>query len=139
MRYPMRSYGIMPRLPFILSLIFSLVSLALSAQDPGASVAGWIRTANTKEMAKTFDKRIDVTINETADNYSSEQAEMILRDFLGKFASREFTVMHKGTSADNAQYIIGTLKAGTGSYRTYIFIKRTGSVSLIQEIRFEKE
>ena len=135
----MRSYGIMSRLPFILSLIISCAALGLQAQDPGTSVAGWIRTANTKEMAKSFDKRIDVTINENADNYSSEQAEMILRDFLGKFSSREFTVMHKGASADNAQYIIGTLKAGGGTYRTYVFIKRSGSVSLIQEIRFEKE
>lgn len=139
MRYPMRSYGIMPRLPFILSLIFSIAAGTLLAQDPGISLAGWIKTGNTKEMAKYFDKRIDITINENADNYSSEQAEMILKDFLGKFSSREFIVMHKGSSTDNAQYIIGTLKAGGNTYRTYVFIKRNGSTSLIQEIRFEKE
>ena len=109
------------------------------AQDPGVSLAGWIKAANTKEMAKNFDKRIDITINENADNYSAEQAEMILKDFLGKFSTREFTVMHKGASADNAQYLIGTLKTNSGSYRTYVFIKRTGTTSLIQEIRFEKE
>jgi Domain of unknown function (DUF4783) len=139
MRIPQRSYGIMKRLPFILLFIFSLLCSGLRAQELSGSLSAWIKTANTKEMAKNFDKRIDITINENADNYSGEQAEMILKDFLSKFSSRDFTVMHKGTSMDNAQYMIGTLKTNSGSYRTYIFIKRNGTISLIQEIRFEKE
>ena len=86
-----------------------------------------------------LDKRVDITIDENADNYSREQAEMILKSFLGKFSSRDFSVVHKGNSTDGAQYIIGSLKTNTGNFRTYIYVKKSDGVNYIQEIRFEKE
>lgn len=129
----------MKRLPFILLFIFSLQFTLSHAQELGGTLTVWLKAGNSHEIAKNFDKRVDITINENADNYSSEQAEMILKDFLSKFSFRDFTVMHKGTSPDNAQYIIGTMKTNSGTFRTYIFIKKSGDTNLIQEIRFEKE
>ena len=64
---------------------------------------------------------------------------MILKNFFGKFSFRDFTIIHKGTSPDGAQYVIGSLKTNTSSYRTYIYIKKSNGVNVIQEIRFEKE
>ena len=98
-----------------------------------------LKTANASTLAKNFDKRVDITIDENADNYSSEQAEMILKSFLSKFSYREFSSLHKGTSPDGSQYIIGSLKTNAGSYRTYIYIKKSDGVNYTQEIRFEKE
>jgi hypothetical protein len=119
--------------------IFCLLFTALHAQDIISSIPSALRTANAGALAKNFDKRVDVTIDDNADNYSSQQAEMILKNFLGKFTYREFSLLHKGTSPDGAQYIIGSLKTNAGSYRTYIYIKKTDGVNYTQEIRFEKE
>jgi predicted flavoprotein YhiN len=41
-------------------------------------------------LRKNFDKRVDITIDENADNYSSEQAEMILKSFLSKYSKQRF-------------------------------------------------
>ena len=98
-----------------------------------------LKNGNANAIAKNFDKRVDITIDDNADNYSSTQAEVILKGFLHKFSSRDFTLVHKGNSNDAAQYAIGNLKTNAGSYRTYIFIKKTNNTNYIQEIRFEKE
>lgn len=121
---------------FIFSLLFCTLALA---QDVMVSVPAALKSGNAAAIAKNFDKRVDITIDENADNYSDEQAEMILKNFLGKFSYREFTVLHKGTSPDGAQYTIGSLKTNSGSFRTYIYIKKSDGVNYIQEIRFEKE
>jgi len=121
---------------FIFSLLFCI---HVHAQDVMASVPAALKSGNASAIAKSFDKRVDITIEDNADNYSSVQAEMILKTFLGKFSSRDFSVLHKGTSPDGAQYTIGSLKTNAGSYRTYIYIKKSDGVNYIQEIRFEKE
>ena len=121
---------------FIFSLLFCL---QIQAQDLIASIPSALKAGNASSIAKNFDKRVDITIEDNADNYSSVQAEMILKSFLAKISFRDFTVLHKGTSPDGAQYTIGSLKTNAGSYRTYIYIKKLDGINYIQEIRFEKE
>lgn len=125
--------------PISLFIFCLLLGQQLSGQDIISTIPAALRSGNAALLAKHFDKRVDITIDENADNYSSEQAEMILKSFLGKFSFREFSILHKGTSPDGAQYIIGSLKTNAGSYRTYIYIKKTDGVNYTQEIRFEKE
>jgi hypothetical protein len=138
--YCVRKYDFMKVLKPISLFIFCLLFYShLRGQDIINTIPGALRTGNANALAKNFDKRVDITIDENADNYSSEQAEMILKSFLGKFSFREFSILHKGTSPDGAQYIIGSLKTNAGSYRTYIYIKKSDGVNYTQEIRFEKE
>lgn len=111
----------------------------VQCQDVISSIPSSLKNGNASAIAKNFDKRVDITIDENADNYSSEQAEMILKSFLNKFTNRDFSIVHKGTSPDGAQYIIGSLKTSSGNFRTYIYIKKSSNVNYIQEIRFEKE
>jgi hypothetical protein len=125
-----------PIIIFIFSLLFCSQT---QAQDVMSTIPTALKMGNASMIAKNFDKRVDITIEDNADNYSSVQAEMILKNFLGKFSFREFTILHKGTSPDGAQYTIGSLKTNAGSYRTYIYIKRSDGTNYIQEIRFEKE
>ena len=54
----------------------------MNAQDIFGTFPSAIKTANTAAIAKNFEKRVDITIDENSDNYSSEQAEMILKNFL---------------------------------------------------------
>ena len=140
MQYNLRKYDFMKVLKPILLFIFCLLFChTAECQDVISSIPTALKTANASVIAKNFDKRVDITIDENADNYSSEQAEMILKNFLSKFSNRDFSVVHKGTSPDGAQYIIGSLKTNSGNFRTYIYVKKSDGVNFIQEIRFEKE
>lgn len=119
-----------------LSLLFSL---SVVAQDVFTVFPAALKSGNITAISKNFDKRIDITIDDNSDNYSKDQAEVILKDFLSKFSTREFTVIHKGASPNGAQYVVGNLKTNKGAYRTYIYVKNTDGVNYVQEIRFEKE
>ena len=73
---------------FIFCLLFCT---RVQCQDIISSIPSSLKTGNASAIAKNFDKRVDITIDENADNYSSEQAEMILKSFLSKFSYREFS------------------------------------------------
>ena len=140
MRYLSRKYDFMKVLKSLLLFIFCLLFCTrVQCQDIISSIPSSLKAGNASAIAKNFDKRVDITIDENADNYSSEQAEMILKSFLSKFSYRDFSVVHKGTSPDGAQYIIGSLKTGSGNFRTYIYIKKSAAVNYIQELRVEIE
>ncbi len=120
-------------------LIVLFFSISSRAQDIFSAMPSAFKSGNTTTFYKNFDKRVDITIDDISDNYSSEQAEMILKNFLGKFSNKDFSVLHKGISPNGAQYVIGNLRTNSSSYRTYIYVKKTNNVNYIQEIRFEKE
>lgn len=109
------------------------VSLVSIAQDPNA-IAASLRAGNAKDIAQHFDKRVVLAIDGQSNNYSSQQGEIILKNFLSRFSTRNFTILHKGTSQGNAQYMVGNLQTNQGTFRTSIYI----SNQTIQEIRFEK-
>ena len=121
--------------PFI--ILFAFIT-AGSAQDIQTSIGNAIKAGNSKEIAKFFDKRVEVKIEASSNNYGADQAEMIVKDFLNKFSSRTFSVIHNGTSGGNAQFFIGSMQTNMGSYRIYFYLKNVMGSNLIQEIRFER-
>ena len=125
---------------YLLTLVFMLSSVAgMLAQDTQTAISNAIKAGNSKEIAKYFDKRVEVKIEMTSNNYGADQAEVIVRDFLNKFTTRNFTIVHKGTSDGNAQFFIGSMSTNMGNYRVYIYIKNNMGQNLIQEIRFERD
>lgn len=123
----------------ILLFIFVLSIHYTNAQDISNDIVQYIQSGNTKELAKYFNKRIDVTINQTGNNYSSDQAELIIKNFLGTMPNKDFVILQKGSTEYNTRFIVGTLKSKNEKYKTYILLKPFQKVLLIQDIRFEKE
>lgn len=124
----------------LLTIIFCLSCINISfAQDNINLILNQIELANTKELVKYCNKRIDITINQNENNYSTEQAQIILKNFLNGLVNREFELLQKGKTADNTQFIIGTLKSKTNKYKTYILLKNSPTGYLIHDIRFEKD
>lgn len=120
-------------------LFFFLPAVAFSRLDVLDNIAVAIRSGNSKEVAKYFDNNVEITILDRESTYSRVQAEMVLRDFFSKNSVQSFDLIHRGTSGEGSSYGIGTLKAGSQSFRTYYFVKQKGSQPMIQEMRFEKQ
>lgn len=123
----------------ILLFIFVLSIHYTEAQDVTNDIVQYIQSGNTKELAKYFNKRIDVTINQTGNNYSSDQAELIIKNFLSAIPNKEFTILQKGSTEYNTRFIVGILKSKNEKYKTYILLKPFQKILFIQDIRFEKE
>lgn len=102
-------------------------------------IASAIRSGNPKNISKYFIENIDLKIIEQENVYSKQQAEAILKDFFTKHAVKSFVIAHKSEPKNGSQYVIGTLDTSNGKFRTNIFIKTTGTQTLIQQFRIEKE
>lgn len=122
------------------SLFLALMLLgttAMAGNLDNISVA--IQSGNAREVAKYFDNSVSITIYNSEETYSKTQAEMVLKDFFAKNQPVSFKIIHKGNSSEGSQYGIGTLVTHSGTFRTYIYIKKKGNQYYIQEIRFEND
>lgn len=95
-----------------------------------------LQTGNASQLSRYFDIRVDITLPDKSDNYSSTQAEMIIRDFFSYNNVRSFEIKYKGEN-NGSKYCIGTLKTRNGDYRTKLFMKQKDSRQVLQEIAFQ--
>lgn len=119
-------------LPIVLIVVLSsfvLVSLT--------DVINAIKSGNASEVAKHFDNAVEITLPQKSNSYSKRQAFLVLQDFFNENKVKNFQVIHQ-SEKEGSEYCIGTLTTVNGSFRTTIFMKRSGAKQLIQELRFEK-
>jgi len=89
---------------------------ALCQIPPGMKEA--ISIGNSQQLAKFFNKNIELLIEEKEEVYSKAQAELILKDFFNKHQPDTFRIESQGYS-DGMNYIIGNLFTSNGKYRVY--------------------
>ena len=99
-------------------------------------VVNALKNGDAAQIARYFDNTVEITMPDKSNNYSKNQAEIILRDFFNNNGVKNFDIIHKGENA-GSQYCIGTLVTKNGSFRTTVFMKQKNDKQLLQEIRFE--
>ncbi len=117
----------------LLAGIFASFTSLIGIEDVVAS----LKSGNVTQIAKYFDRTVEIALPEKTNSYSRSQAEMILRDFLGNENVRAFQVIHKGDTG-GSQFVVGKLVTQKASYRTTVLMKQKGDRQVLQEIRFEK-
>lgn len=95
-----------------------------------------MKNGDATQIARFFDNTVEITMPDKSNNYSKNQAEIVLKDFFTTNGVKTFEVIHKGENA-GSQYCIGTLVTKNGSFRTTVFMKQKNDKQLLQEIRFE--
>jgi hypothetical protein len=99
-------------------------------------VVNGLKNGDAAQIARYFDNTVEITMPDKSNNYSKNQAEIVLKDFFTTNGIKTFEVIHKGENA-GSQYCIGTLVTKNGSFRTTVFMKQKNDKQLLQEIRFE--
>jgi glycosylphosphatidylinositol transamidase (GPIT) subunit GPI8 len=97
-----------------------------------------LRSGNATQLSKYFDSRVDVSLPNKSDNFSRNQAEMILKDFFANNSVKSFQVKHKG-EMNGSQFCIGSLQTRNGNFRTKLYMKQKGDQQVVQEIAFQAE
>ena len=124
----------MKKVLILISAFFFLVSF--QPQKNIDNVISSIKSGNSTQLSSYFDNTIEITLPEKSNNYSKNQAEIVMRDFFALHQVRNFDVLHKGENV-GSQYCIGTLTTKNGIFRTTVYLKQKGDRQLLQEIRFE--
>ncbi len=117
---------------FATTLILSSFTLYLSIDD----VVTGLKNGDAAHIAKYFDNTVEITMPDKSNNYSKNQAEIVLKDFFATNGVKGFEVIHKGENP-GSQYCIGTLVTKNGSFRTTVFMKQKSDKQVLQEIKFE--
>ena len=121
-----------------LTCIALIFMLSAFAQASGLDdVISALRNGNATELAKFVDNNIELSLPAKTDNYSRQQAVVILQDFFSNNGVKDFDVKHRGDNS-GSQYCIGTLVTRSGSYRTTFFMMDKNGRQLVKEIRFQK-
>lgn len=112
---------------------------AYPGSDPIATTADLLKKANIRELAKSFDSSVDLTILDQEDVYSAAQAEVVLEGFFKNNAVKSVSIIHKVTSNSNLRFAVFNLVTASGTYRTSVSLKLTNGQFLVNELRIETE
>ena len=99
-------------------------------------VAGAMNAGNASQLSQYFDSRVEISLHDKSNSYSSRQAEMILKDFFTTHSVKTFRIIHRGSNS-GSEFCIGNLQTKNGIFRTTIFMKARTEKQVLQEIRFE--
>lgn len=121
-------------------IVFSLLSLTLSAQDSALENIGKaMKAGSSKELIKYCNANIEIKVNGKSSNYSLARAEVVLRDFFLKNPPKGFQYIHQGASPEGLRYTIGSYSMAKGSFRVVMVIKKINGNLKIDTINFSKE
>lgn len=111
-----------PRILLLLIIIVSWFgsSPAFAAIPTGVKDA--MKNGNAKELAKFFDKNVELSLLGEENVYSKAQAEQVIKAFFEKNPINNFTVLFEG-GKDASQYAIGKIISGKHTFRFNILVK----------------
>lgn len=124
-----------------IGLVILLLScnILIARADIFDDLIGMLRNASATEITRNMNATVELTINDNEGAYSRQQAEVMLKRFFSQHPVKNVTLQHRGSSAQGARYAIAVYESNNVRYRVYIFVKTTGSESLVHELRIEKE
>jgi hypothetical protein len=126
---------------FTFLLLFLPMQVRINASAPGEipqTMIDALKSGNTSQLSKFFNTSIELAIPDQEDIYSSQQAELIVKDFFAKHVPTNFVILHKG-GKEGSQYAIGNLTTSNGNYRVTLLIKLKDNKPYIHQLRFEEE
>ncbi len=128
--------------PFSAVLLLMLSVLLLSVQDNGDIIAKAeeaLKASNSRELAKYLHDRLEIKLDNERKEYSSNQAEIVLKQFFQKHPSDDTEIIHQGDSPGGIIYAIGKYTSGTTSYRVVLRAKKYRNVYKIYRLEFSKD
>lgn len=113
------------------------VHLLLAQADVKDQVTAAIGSGDVNTLGEKLVANVDLTVLNTSDYYSKAQATGILRKFFDGHAPKGLRIEHEGTSKMGDRYCIGQLTTANGVFRVTFFLKKTGDVTQVKQLRIE--
>ncbi len=130
----------MKRFLFTLVLFFSVFSSSFAQTEFLDDITFAFKNADQRTLSKYFGNKIEITLLDQSNVFSKSQAEMVMKDFFGKYDPIDFQILYKNNpSSDAARFAIGQLDTRAGKFRIYFILKTSESGVYLQEMRFEQE
>lgn len=126
----------------LVCFFFGIIMIALLPKQSTAQTTEKIieslQTASSKGLGKFFQESITLNMNNTLSDYSSNQAELVIRDFFRKYPVQEFKVLHQDESTDKSWHLIGKYVSGD-NFKVLVKGTKENGKTRISSIEFSKE
>ena len=119
-----------------LILIFVTSFGFAQASDVPNDITQALNNGDAARLSAQFNTNVELVIGKINDVLSKQQATGIISDFFKKNKVTSFVVLHNGKN-ESSGFTIGTLKTNNGDFRVYILTRKSGSQTLIQQLRLE--
>jgi type II secretory pathway component PulC len=116
---------------------FIIFSNQIKAQIPDESIQS-LKSGDSKTLSSYFNQNVEMVVLENDNVYSKAQAQQIVSKFFSNNAPESFNVIHQG-GKEGAQYVIGNLVTGKGTYRVYFLLKKSEGKEYIHQLRIESQ
>ncbi len=97
-----------------------------------------LKTGNSKTLSAYFNQNVELVVLENDNVYSKAQAQQIVNKFFSSNPPESFSIIHQG-GKEGAQYVIGNLVTGKGTYRVYFLLKKSEGKDYIHQLRIESQ
>jgi hypothetical protein len=129
---------IRPLLPALILLTQICFPLAIQG-DIVDTLSALFKSANSKEISKSFSSSVELTVNEEEDVYPKAQAEQIIREFFTKNPPISSAVVHLINTNPNYRFGVLALNTKNGKFRVAVTLKKTSNSFFITELRIEPD
>jgi hypothetical protein len=116
---------------------FIIFSNQAKAQVPDEIIQS-LKTGNSKTLSAYFNQNVELVVLENDNVYSKAQAQQIVNKFFSSNPPENFIIIHQG-GKEGAQYVIGNLVTGKGTYRVYFLLKKSDGKDYIHQLRIESQ
>lgn len=97
-----------------------------------------IQSGNDVSLAAYFNENVQLGVGPHQDVYSKSQSQQIVAEFFKLNKPKQFSIIKQG-GTEEAQYLIGSLVASSGTFRITILLKIKNTASYIHMLRIEKQ
>jgi len=118
-------------------LLILFATWASAQADITPQVTEALKKGDAAALATHFMPQVEVTLNGEDTNYTKAEAQKTLTAFFTQHPITGFVIKHQGTSKLDDQYRIGELITSKGNFRVTFFMKKSGAVMQIKQLKIE--
>lgn len=119
-----------------LMLVCTLPVVTAQSSEVPSDIISALDNGDAAKLSAYLNANVELVIGNKNDVFSKQQATGIIADFFRTNRVSSFQVLHKGNK-EAASFAIGELKTSGGTYRVYVLTRKSGSQTVIQQLRIE--
>ena len=119
-----------------LMLVCTLTVVTAQSSEVPSDIISALDNGDAAKLSAYLNANVELVIGNKNDVFSKQQATGIIADFFRTNRVSSFQVLHKGNK-EAASFAIGELKTSGGTYRVYVLTRKSGSQTVIQQLRIE--
>jgi hypothetical protein len=129
------------KLKFIYAIgLSALPWLGLAQTNPTLlQIAEAFKSGDAEKVAVFFNTQVELNFDDEKANYSKNQAEVLLKEFLTKNKPTSFEYVHQGTAKEGRLYAIAKYKTQKLSFNVYILLKQVSGSYKIDTLDFSND